>query len=85
MANTHFKGPVISEAGFVGDIEGSAEEITGSLSGDVTSTGMVTAIDDEVVTGKALTGLAAGSASAISATDSILEALAKLQAQIDAL
>lgn len=37
------------------------------------------------VTGKLLTGLGAGSDTAIAATDTILEALAKLQAQITAL
>lgn len=37
------------------------------------------------VTGKLLTGLAAGTNTAIASTDTILQALAKLQAQIDAL
>lgn len=37
------------------------------------------------ITGALLTGLAAGANTTILATDTILEALAKLQAQIDAL
>ncbi len=40
---------------------------------------------DAAVTGKVLTGLAAGADSTILSTDTVLEALAKLQAQIDAL
>lgn len=38
---------------------------------------------DEMVTAKVLTGLEAGPLEAITETDTILEALAKLQAQID--
>ncbi len=40
---------------------------------------------DAAVTAKVLTGLAGGANSTILSTDTILEALAKLQAQIDAL
>lgn len=46
---------------------------------------IVAAITSQQVTGKLLTGLAAGTNTSILATDSILVALAKLQAQIDAL
>lgn len=46
---------------------------------------VLTATTAASVTGKALTGLAAGTDEAITATDTILTALAKLQAQIDAL
>ena len=42
-------------------------------------------MQNTTVTDNVLTGLAAGSATAIADTDTILEALAKLQAQIDAL
>ena len=48
-------------------------------------TATVTAASAASVTGKALTGLAAGTNVAIADTDTILTALAKLQAQIDAL
>jgi hypothetical protein len=72
---THFKGPVVSENGFEGDISGNAA--TASVASAVSA--------PTVVTGALLTGLASGSAAAIASTDTILEALAKLQAQIDAL
>ena len=42
-------------------------------------------IQNRAVTANLLTGLAAGTDTAILATDTVLEALAKLQAQIDAL
>lgn len=57
-----------------------------SLSGAVTITNTgVASLAAASVTGALLTGLAAGSNTPISATDSILTALANLQAQIDAL
>lgn len=60
----------------------SSPLFTGSLSGDVTGTQSATAIASTVVTGKLLTGYVAGSNTAITATDSILIAFEKLQAQI---
>jgi len=56
-----------------------------TLSGVDTTQSISDQIGDEAITAKLLTGLATGSASAIADTDTILEALAKLQAQIDAL
>lgn len=50
-------------------------------SGNVTASATISAA---TVTGKALTGLAAGANTAIAATDTVLAALAKLQAQVSA-
>ena len=65
------------------DLSGTATNFSGSLSGDVTGTQSSTAIADTVVTGKVLTGFAAGPNSAIAATDSILDAFDKTQGQIN--
>src|ERR1700677_277404 len=64
-----------------GNVSGSSASFTGSLAGDVTGTQGATAIASTVVTGKLLTGLTSGANTAILATDSILKALEKLQAQ----
>lgn len=74
---THFKGPVVSTNGFTGALTGN---VTGNVTGSASAVSAPT-----VVTGALLTGLAAGSNEAIAATDTVMEALAKLQAQIDAL
>lgn len=58
-----------------------------TLSGDVTGSGataITTAISAATVTGKALTGYTLGGISAIAATDTILAAFGKVQAQINA-
>jgi alpha-tubulin suppressor-like RCC1 family protein len=60
-----------------GNISGSAGSFTGSLVGDVTGTQSATAISATTVTGKALTGYVSG-AGTVSATDSILSAINKL-------
>lgn len=67
-----------------GNVSGSAASFTGSLSGDVTGTQSATSISPPTVTSKVLTGLAAGTNTAIAATDSILVAFEKTQAQITA-
>ena len=59
------------------DITGSAGSFTGALAGDVTGLQGATAIAASTVTGKALTGYASGSGT-VSATDSILSAINKL-------
>lgn len=78
-------------------IDGSAAKWTNgrtiTLTGDATGTSgafdgsanlsFAVSISAATVTGKALTGLTAGTATAIGATDTILGALAKLQAQVD--
>ena len=65
-----------------GNVSGSAASFTGSLNGDVTGTQSATSIASTVVTGKLLTGYSAGTNTPILATDSILIAFEKLQAQI---
>ena len=56
---------------------GSAGNFTGPLAGDVTGTQSATAIASSTVTGKVLTGFAAGAGS-VSASDTILTAINKL-------
>jgi len=63
---------------------GSAASFTGSLSGDVTGTQSATAISATTVTGKLITGFVSG-AGTVSATDSILTAINKLNGNIAAL
>ena len=60
---------------------GSAANFTGTLVGDVTGTQGATAISPATVTGKALTGFASA-AGTISATDSILTAINKLNGNV---
>jgi len=58
-----------------------------TLSGDVTGSGataITTSISAATVTGKALTGYAAGTNTALAATDTILAAFGKVQGQINA-
>lgn len=58
---------------------GTADSITGNLTGDVTSVGMATTIPDAVATGKILTGYVIGaSVGTVAATDSILQAIQKI-------
>ena len=63
---------------------GSAASFTGSLVGDVTGTQGATAISAATVTGKLLTGFISG-AGTVSATDSILTAINKLNGNVSAL
>ena len=67
-----------------GNISGNAAGFTGNLAGDVTGAQGTTAIAASTVTGKVLTGYAVGTNSTISATDTILQAFGKVQAQISA-
>ena len=67
-----------------GNVSGSAASFTGSLAGDVTGTQGATSIASGIVTGKVLTGLTTGTNSPILATDTILVAFEKLQAQVSA-
>ena len=60
-----------------GNVSGTSANFTGTLSGDVTGTQLATAISASTVTGKALTGYVSG-AGTVSATDSILSAINKL-------
>lgn len=60
-----------------GNITGSAASFTGSLAGDVTGTQGATSIAAGTVTGKALTGYAS-STGTVSAADTILSALGKI-------
>lgn len=65
-----------------GNASGSAATFTGNLTGDVTSTGMTTSISGATIVGKAITGYVAGTdATALAATDTLLQALQKLQYQ----
>jgi len=65
-----------------GNVSGSSSSFTGNLSGDVTGTQTTTAISSPTVTGKVLLGLAPGTATPIVATNTILQALENLQAQV---
>lgn len=67
-----------------GNVSGSSASFTGSLAGDVTGTQGATVISSPTVTGKVLTGLVPGSNTPILATDTILVAFEKLQAQSSA-
>ena len=70
-----FSGPLTGNV--TGNVTGSAASFAGSLAGDVTGTQSATAISPATVTGKALTGYVSG-AGTLSATDSILTAINKL-------
>jgi hypothetical protein len=63
---------------------GSAASFTGSLSGDVTGTQSATVISAATVTGKLLTGYVSG-AGTVSATDSILTAIQKINGNVAAI
>lgn len=82
-ASGNFSAGTIT-ANITGNVSGSSSTFTGSLSGDVTGTQSSTAISSPTVTGKLLTGLAAGINTPIIATNSVLTALENLQAQISA-
>lgn len=62
-------------------ISGNAAGFTGSLSGDVTGTQGSTAISASVVTGKLITGFVSG-AGTVAATDTILQAINKLDGNV---
>ena len=68
-------------------IDGNAATVTtnANLTGDITSIGNATTLASSTVMGKLLTGYNTGAATAIGATDSILVAFEKLQAQVTAL
>ena len=68
-----------------GNVSGSSSSFTGSLSGDVTGTQSATSISSTIVTSKILTGFSVGTNSPIIATDSVLGAFEKVQAQINAI
>lgn len=70
-----FSGPLTGNV--TGNVSGTSANFTGLLSGDVTGTQLATAISAATVTGKALTGYVSG-AGMISATDSLLTAINKL-------
>ena len=70
-----FSGPLTGNV--TGNVSGSAASFTGALAGDVTGTQSATAVSAATVTGKALTGYVSG-AGTISATDSLLTAINKL-------
>ena len=70
-----FSGPLTGNV--TGNVSGSAATFTGTLAGDVTGTQSATAISAITVTGKSLTGYVSG-AGTISATDTILTAINKL-------
>ena len=81
-ASGNFSANIITAA-----LNGNANtstNFTGSLSGDVTGTQSATSISSITVTAKLLTGLVTGPDTPIAATDTILAALEKLQAQISA-
>lgn len=59
----------------------SATSFTGSLSGDVTGTQSATAIASTVVTGKLITGFVSG-AGTVAATDTVLQAINKLDGNV---
>jgi hypothetical protein len=65
-----------------GNASGTAASFTGNLTGDVTSTGMATTLTGATIVGKAITGYVAGTdATALTATDTLLQAFQKLQYQ----
>ncbi|PAZ06006.1 MAG: hypothetical protein CAK88_05800, partial [Verrucomicrobiia bacterium AMD-G2] len=64
-----------------GNVSGSAASFTGSLSGDVTGNQGTTVISATTVTGKVLTNYASA-AGTITATDTILSAINKLNGNI---
>jgi hypothetical protein len=76
ITSTTFVGALI------GNVSGTSASFTGNLTGDVTSTGMVTTLTGATIVGKAITGYVAGTdATALAATDTLLQALQKLQYQ----
>ena len=80
-ASGNFSATTIT-ANITGNVSGSSSTFTGSLSGDVTGTQSATAISNTTVTGKLLTGFVSGPGT-VSATDSILTAIDKLDGNIN--
>jgi hypothetical protein len=76
-----FAGTKTFSSTISGNISGSAATFTGSLSGDVTGGQSTTAIADSVVTGKLITGFVSG-AGTVSATDTVLQAIDKLDGNV---
>lgn len=76
IASPTFTGTVTAPT-FVGALTGTATNFSGSLVGDVTGTQGATAIAAATVTGKLITGYTSG-AGTVAATDSILQAINKL-------
>ena len=74
-----FSGPLTGNV--TGSVTGSAASFTGSLSGEVTGTQGNTTISTAAVTGKPLTGYLSG-AGTLSATDTILSAINKLNGNV---
>jgi hypothetical protein len=62
-------------------LSGSATNFSGSLSGDVTGTQSATAISSATVTGKLITGFVSG-AGTVAATDTVLQAIQKLDGNV---
>jgi trimeric autotransporter adhesin len=86
-ASGNFSANVITASltgNVTGNVSGSSSSFTGSLSGDVTGTQSATSIASTTVTGKLLTGYAAGTNTPITSTDTVLVAFENLQAQISA-
>lgn len=87
-ALTQFTGPGTGLTGTASSLSigGNAATVTtnANLSGDVTSVGNVTTLASSIVSGKVLTGFSISSASAIVAADTILSAMGKIQAQLNA-
>jgi len=82
-ASGNFSANTIT-ANLTGNCSGSAASFTGTLSGDVTGTQGATAIAATTVTGKAITGFVSG-AGVITASDTILTAINKLDGNIAAI
>jgi hypothetical protein len=80
LSSLSLPGPQVS-----GNITGNSAGFTGSLSGDVTGTQSATSIASTTVTGKLLTGYAAGSNTPLVATNSVLTAFENVQGQLNAI
>ena len=80
LTGTNFSGTATSL-----NIGGNAATVTTipTLSGEVTNSGNAVTLSTSAVTGKLLTSYALGTSTAIAATDSILGAFGKVQAQIN--
>ena len=88
-ATTQFSGPGTGLTGNATSLSigGNAATVTTipTLGGDVSNSGNTVTLTATAVTGKALTGYTIGSNAAIAATDTILGAFGKTQAQINAI
>jgi hypothetical protein len=83
-ATTQFSGPGTGLTGTAPSLTAGFVSTNANLTGDVTSIGNATTLSATVVMGKPLTGYALGTNAAIAATDSIVQAFGKLQAQVTA-